>query len=198
MDRRWVESKVRGTLADTAALTRERIIAEARTLLNEEGIDALNVRNLAGRLGIKAPSLYWHFPDKAALMSALLESLFYSVLDTLPRHRQWQTWMRDFGLAIWRSENSARDFGRLVTTAHQSVEQVDRIAERIRKDLRGLDLPEEDAMRLQSSIQALVTGWAAFAGAPYGRFLARTIDFEAQVRRDIEALIAAEEARQRL
>jgi TetR/AcrR family transcriptional regulator, tetracycline repressor protein len=181
---------------EAGTLTRERIVVEAKTLLNEEGLDALNVRNLAGRLGIQAPSLYWHFPDKAALMSALLESLFYSVLDAVPYHQEWQAWMRDFGLAMWRSENSARDFGRLVTTTNQSVEQIDRITERIQRAVRGLNLPEADAMRLQSSIQALVTARAAFAGAPYGDILGRTIDFDAQVVQDIDSLIAAEQSRQ--
>ncbi|MFJ3770960.1 TetR/AcrR family transcriptional regulator [Streptomyces sp. NPDC090075] len=43
------------------------IVAAARELLEESGPAALTMRTLADRLGIKAPSLYKHFPDKHAV-----------------------------------------------------------------------------------------------------------------------------------
>ncbi|GGS72242.1 transcriptional regulator [Planobispora rosea] len=49
------------------------IVAAARALLEEEGPDGLTMRALADRLGIRAPSLYKHFPDKAAVEAALIE-----------------------------------------------------------------------------------------------------------------------------
>jgi AcrR family transcriptional regulator len=49
------------------------IVSAARALLEEEGRDALTMRALAERLGIRAPSLYKHFPDKAAVEAALIE-----------------------------------------------------------------------------------------------------------------------------
>jgi AcrR family transcriptional regulator len=48
------------------------IVAAARELLEEEGPDALSMRRLAERLGIRAPSLYKHLPDKAALEAAII------------------------------------------------------------------------------------------------------------------------------
>ncbi|GAA3442442.1 TetR/AcrR family transcriptional regulator [Planomonospora venezuelensis] len=50
-----------------------QIVSAARALLEEEGRDALTMRALADRLGIRAPSLYKHFPDKAAVEAALVE-----------------------------------------------------------------------------------------------------------------------------
>jgi AcrR family transcriptional regulator len=47
------------------------IVAAALELLETEGADALTMRRLAQRLGIRAPSLYKHFEDKAALEAAL-------------------------------------------------------------------------------------------------------------------------------
>jgi AcrR family transcriptional regulator len=52
------------------------IVAAARTLLEEEGLEALTMRRLADRLGIRAPSLYKHFADKRALESALISNGF--------------------------------------------------------------------------------------------------------------------------
>lgn len=51
------------------------IAAEARTLLEESGPDALTMRALADRLGIKAPSLYKHFPDKQAVEVELVAQM---------------------------------------------------------------------------------------------------------------------------
>ncbi|GAT70166.1 tetR family transcriptional regulator [Planomonospora sphaerica] len=65
-----------------------QIVSAARELLEEEGRDALTMRALADRLGIRAPSLYKHFPDKAAVEAALIErglmeigAILYGVLE---------------------------------------------------------------------------------------------------------------------
>ncbi|MFF9349357.1 TetR/AcrR family transcriptional regulator [Streptomyces sp. NPDC014734] len=48
-----------------------QIMAVARELLDAEGPDALSMRRIAERVGIRAPSLYKHFPDKAAVEAGL-------------------------------------------------------------------------------------------------------------------------------
>jgi AcrR family transcriptional regulator len=50
----------------------QEIVAAARALLEEEGAEALSMRRIADRLGIRAPSIYKHLPDKHALESALI------------------------------------------------------------------------------------------------------------------------------
>ncbi|MCX4969001.1 TetR/AcrR family transcriptional regulator [Streptomyces sp. NBC_00654] len=52
-----------------------QIIAAARALLEDEGPEALTMRRLADRVGIKAPSLYKHFPDKSCVVTALAEEM---------------------------------------------------------------------------------------------------------------------------
>lgn len=54
------------------------VVAAAAQIVEAEGTDALTMRRLAEDLGIRAPSLYKHFPDKAALEVALVED---SLLD---------------------------------------------------------------------------------------------------------------------
>ena len=51
------------------------IATEARALLERSGPDALTMRALADRLGIKAPSLYKHFPDKYAVEAELVAQM---------------------------------------------------------------------------------------------------------------------------
>jgi TetR/AcrR family transcriptional regulator, tetracycline repressor protein len=50
------------------AVTRDQIVAAALAQLDEAGLDGLTLRRLAERLGIRAPTLYWHVRDKRELM----------------------------------------------------------------------------------------------------------------------------------
>lgn len=52
----------------------EQIVAAARVLLEEQGPEALSMRNVAAAIGIRAPSLYEHVADKRALENALIAS----------------------------------------------------------------------------------------------------------------------------
>jgi AcrR family transcriptional regulator len=62
---------------DDAPSPRARqIVAAARELIEEEGLDALSMRQLAARVGIRAPSIYRHLPDKAALEAAVISATF--------------------------------------------------------------------------------------------------------------------------
>ena len=54
----------------------EEVVLAARRLLEEEGAEALTMRRLAEQLGIKAPSLYKHLPDKTALEAAIIATGF--------------------------------------------------------------------------------------------------------------------------
>lgn len=62
---------------------RAQIADTARALLDAEGPQALTMRRIAGALGIKAPSLYKHVPDKAALEALVVAAGFAEVADTL-------------------------------------------------------------------------------------------------------------------
>jgi AcrR family transcriptional regulator len=53
-----------------------QIVDAARELLEREGAEALSMRRLAERVGIRAPSIYKHLPDKEALENALISDGF--------------------------------------------------------------------------------------------------------------------------
>jgi AcrR family transcriptional regulator len=50
-----------------------QVVAAARAILEAEGPGALTMRRLGADLGMQAPSLYKHVPDKAFLEAALVE-----------------------------------------------------------------------------------------------------------------------------
>ena len=57
------------------------IVAAASHLLETEGPDALTMRRLGAAIGIRAPSLYKHFPDKAAVEIALMNNGFIALAE---------------------------------------------------------------------------------------------------------------------
>jgi AcrR family transcriptional regulator len=57
------------------------IVSAARQILEREGPDALTMRRLGEAVGIRAPSLYKHFPDKVAVEIALIEDGFAEAAD---------------------------------------------------------------------------------------------------------------------
>jgi TetR/AcrR family tetracycline transcriptional repressor len=175
-----------------APLTPAAIADEAIALMNEEGLEGVSLRRLADRLGIKAPSLYWHFADKSALLAAMAERIFNAGMDSVPPHRDWQQWMRAFGQAMWRAQAGTRDYPRLYATTNISPAQLDRTIGRIRDAIAHINLEEGEAMRIQSCVQALVMGWSVYAQAPYAGKLAETLDFESLVSENLELLLAGE------
>ena len=52
------------------------IVDAARELLEAEGPEGLSMRRVAERIGIRAPSIYKHLPDKQALEAALVSAGF--------------------------------------------------------------------------------------------------------------------------
>lgn len=178
--------------AEPARLSKDRLVEEGIRLLGEEGFEGVSLRNLASRLGVRAPSLYWHVPDKAALLSAMMERLFCESLDSVPAQRHWQDWMRAFAKALWRTQDGVRDFNRLLTSTPLDESQIERIEERLRTKLAGLDIPMAEALRIQGSVQVLVTGWSVFAHTPFSPALSRRMDFRARALRDLELLLEGE------
>jgi TetR/AcrR family tetracycline transcriptional repressor len=62
-----------------AGLTRARVLATAQALLAERGPEALSMRALAERLGVRPNALYGHIGSKTELIDALLDQLLEQV-----------------------------------------------------------------------------------------------------------------------
>lgn len=54
--------------------TKQRILDKALELFSERGYDSVSVGGIAKAVGIKAPSLYNHFPSKQAIFDAIVEN----------------------------------------------------------------------------------------------------------------------------
>jgi TetR/AcrR family transcriptional regulator, tetracycline repressor protein len=74
------------------ALTEDEILDAALSLLDEGGRDAASVRGIAARVGVAPNAVYTYFPDKAAVIGALVERLLGEVDHDVfaDRERPWR------------------------------------------------------------------------------------------------------------
>lgn len=54
--------------------TKQKILDKALDLFSTQGYDSVSVGEIAKAVGIKAPSLYNHFPSKQAIFDTIVES----------------------------------------------------------------------------------------------------------------------------
>jgi AcrR family transcriptional regulator len=62
--------------ARRAPLTRDRVLSTAVALADDAGIDGLTIRRLAEQLGVEPMSLYYHVPNKEAILDGIVELVF--------------------------------------------------------------------------------------------------------------------------
>jgi AcrR family transcriptional regulator len=90
-------------MAEPLTARAREIVVAARELLDEHGADALTMRRLAERLGIRAPSLYKHLPDKAALEVAVIA-----------------TGLEDLAVALEEARHAAAEPAAALATAYRA------------------------------------------------------------------------------
>ena len=61
--------------------TKQRILEEALALFAEKGFANVYVGEIAGRVGIRAPSLYKHYKSKQAIFDAIVEEMHRRFLE---------------------------------------------------------------------------------------------------------------------
>src|SRR6478735_2222591 len=66
-------------LAERSPLTQDRVLEAATGIADRDGIDALTMRRLADDLGVEAMSIYYHLPNKDAILDGLIELAFAEI-----------------------------------------------------------------------------------------------------------------------
>ena len=69
------------------ATSREAILAECRAIVRRQGLSGISVRTVAAAAGVATGTLYHYFPDKRALLMAVVADVWCDVFspDGAPR-----------------------------------------------------------------------------------------------------------------
>ncbi|BCB73768.1 TetR/AcrR family transcriptional regulator C-terminal domain-containing protein [Phytohabitans flavus] len=147
-------------------LTREAILAAALALVDEQGIEALSMRKLAARLQVDPMSIYHHVPNKAALVSGLVQAVFAEMAPLPDGSGPWQERVRGWARAY-------RDLAlahphlvlQIVTDAAAASEAAIQISEPLYAALAAAGLPPHPVIHAAGTLVDFVHGYALGASA---------------------------------
>jgi AcrR family transcriptional regulator len=150
------------------ALDRERIVGEAVALLDEDGLDGLTLRKLAVRLGVQAPTLYWHIRNKAELVNALADAILRDELAAMAppaTGESWREWLIGVAKRLRRAMLAHPDGARVISAAHLST-ALAAISERAMSTLVASGLPLREARLTVLVVQKFTLGHVLEEQAP--------------------------------
>jgi len=169
------------------ALERATIVRCALDLLDEVGIDGLSTRRLAAELGVKGPSLYWHFKSMRELFDHMAEALLETALpapDAFPG--DWRAWLIDGARGIRRVALSHRDGARLLAGSTPTGKHPVLDFEAMRGRLQSEGFSFREANQSLLSLGRYAMGWALYEQAGPARWSGAEAAFEF----GLDALIA--------
>ncbi|MBL7254201.1 TetR/AcrR family transcriptional regulator C-terminal domain-containing protein [Paractinoplanes lichenicola] len=150
------------------ALDRQRIVDEAVALLDAEGFDGVTTRKLAARLGVQSPTLYWHVPNKAALVTAIADAIldqeFAAVAPPEP-DQPWPEWLGALAERLRRALLAHPDGARVVSAAQLS-RTVAALSELAMSTLVARGIPLRQARVIVLTVERFTVGHVLEEQAP--------------------------------
>jgi AcrR family transcriptional regulator len=95
------------------ALSRDKIVDAALTLMEREGLQGISMRKLAQELDAGAATLYWHVGDKEQLLGLMLDRIVGENEVPEPDPENWREQVKDLARATRRLFKSRRDAAQL-------------------------------------------------------------------------------------
>jgi len=157
----------------------EQITARALQLLDQNGLEALNMRALARQLGVQASALYWHIGDKSELIGLMAWHFYAMAIETATGSRSAEEWLLRFGQSFHAGLCAHRDAARLCAIARPRDQDPVSRGDRIAAPLLQLGLSRKVALVRMASVISLALGWAVYEQSEAQReYLARMISLE--------------------
>ena len=141
------------------ALERGAIIAAALDLLDASGIEGLTMRKLAEALGVQAPSLYWHFPGKPALLEDMADALLADVARDIDASLAHDAILRQVAIEMRQALLARRDGALVFAGTFVVRDNVMRLGDAIIGLLRQAGFDDMTAVRATFSLFYFVLGF---------------------------------------
>jgi TetR/AcrR family transcriptional regulator, tetracycline repressor protein len=148
-------------------ITREKVAEVALRVLDEDGLDALSLERIAQELGVRGPSLYYHFADKSDILSEVARLV---VGDLALDHDapDWRRWLIDNALLFYRRVKEHPNAAAIILEflpASSSIPGFGRAAKR----LTDAGVASELQVLLMEGAQNLAWGWALYGASTASR-----------------------------
>jgi TetR/AcrR family transcriptional regulator, tetracycline repressor protein len=160
------------------ALSRHQVVQEALRLVDSDGLDGLTLRALATRLGVQAPTLYWHVRNKAELLDALGDEIMEDALGLVPdldAFSGWQEWLLASLVVLRKTMLAHPDGARIVSGARASLRRAD-FSERAMTTLVARDVPLQRARLTVLAAERYTVGFVLEEQAPKPEVNGRAVD----------------------
>ncbi|MGZ8801516.1 MAG: TetR/AcrR family transcriptional regulator [Mycobacterium sp.] len=164
-------------------------------ILADDGLEALKIDRLCGRLGVTKGSFYWHFKDMASYRAAVVgawaelrdrDRRHFGDLGHLPpRERLAQMMASLLGERQWTLERAMREWARTDPAVAESVHAADqRVLRAVRQAFLDAGFEADDADMRASATFAAGIGFLHLSDAPPSDRLA------AQRQRFLDVMLA--------
>jgi TetR/AcrR family tetracycline transcriptional repressor len=137
---------------------RTEVLQAAIELLDEAGLDALTMRLLASRLGVRASALYRHYPSKQALLDAMVAALVGPTA-SLPANAPWDDLLRGAASGMREVMLSHRDGARLISGFHHPGDEAVAVFSHLVETLAGAGVPVDAATVAVDTALAYANGF---------------------------------------
>ncbi len=141
-----------------AVLTPARIVDLALEIVDEDGLDELNMRRLAAAAGVKPMSLYHHFPNKGAILDAVSEKIAAGALAGLSPRPDWQGRVRQLFMGLHALTEAHPRALPLISTAVVRTPSGRRWMEELMSTLLGAGFGEDRAATVYHVLGAYTLG----------------------------------------
>lgn len=162
-------------------LDRQQVVDEAIALLDAEGLDGVTTRKLAARLGVRSPTLYWHVPNKAALVTAIAETILgqrFPKVTPPDDGERWQDWLMGLAERLRGALLAHPDGARVVSIAQLSLTMAE-ISEVAMSALVARGIPLRRARIIVLTVERFTVGYVLEEQAPRPDAEAAGFDLEA-------------------
>lgn len=167
-------------------VNRDIIVQAALRLLDDTGLEELTLRKLAQALDIQAPTLYWHFKSKDALIDEMATLVLASGgANLMPAEPSdgWQVWVSAFGQGLRRTLLGYRDGARMIAGTRLTNTLFQETAERIGGHLTQAGFTTRQAVTLLSAVYTFTVSFVIEEQAVFPKPGERSPAYDIEVRK---------------